>query len=280
VRYSNCDDPCLSRLVGNLHTTTGLAAGGAPAFVCSKPLAVGPLFSMQNRLRRHGGSAETARLADKEKTETLIAKAPAQERAALKSDRSEDTERSADLGEPVSAPLPRPPSELPPPTSSQTTSTAPSDWAAQTPDAPAPSSVVKEKAPIEAQPSGEPSEPSRTQMPESQQPVPQAPGPQPAPRTELASVASPEIEAKQSPPTAAAGQEPKSEPVRSDGNRKAQAVDKKPKKRLNVPRVAATRTPNKLKESEREPRLVSSRSTALRWPSADEPFVNLGARNR
>jgi hypothetical protein len=214
------------------------------------------------------------------KNEMVVAKAPAQERAALKSDRSEDTERSADLGEPVSAPLPRPPSELPPPTSSQTTSTAPSDWAAQTPDAPAPSSVMKEKAPIEAQPSAEPSEPSRTQMPENQQPVLQAPDPQPAPRTELASVASPEIEAKQPPPNAATGQEPSSEPVRSDGNRKVQAVDKKPKKRLNVPRVAATRTPNKLKESEREPRLVSTRSTALRWPSADEPFVNLGARNR
>src|SRR5262249_5941314 len=150
--------------------------------------------------------------------------------------------------------------------------------AAQTPDAPAPSSVVKEKAPIEAQSGAEPPEPSRTQMPESQRPLPQAPDP--APRTELASVASAEIEAKQPPPTTAAGQEPSSEPVRRDGNRKAQAVDKKPKKRLNVPRVAATRTPNKLKESEREPRLVSSRSTALRWPSADEPFVNLGARNR
>jgi curved DNA-binding protein CbpA len=212
------------------------------------------------------------------KNEMVVAKAPAQERATLKS--SEHPERSVDPGEPVSAPLPGPPSELPATTSPKMTSAAPSDWAARMPDEPAPSSVVKENASREAQPRAAPSEPSRMKMPEWQQPVPQAPEPQPPPRTEPAIAASPELAAKQALPTAAGGREPSSEPPLSDGNRKAQAVDKKPKKRMGVPRVAATRAPDKPQESEREPHLVSSRATALRWPSADEPFVNLGARNR
>jgi curved DNA-binding protein CbpA len=207
------------------------------------------------------------------KNEVLVAKAPAQERATLRSARSEHPARGADPGEPVSTPHPRPSSELPASTSSEMTSTARTDRAARTPDAPAPSSVVTEHAPKEAEPSAAPSEPGRTEIPEGQ----------PPPRTKLANVASPEIEAKQPASTAAVDQEPSSEPRRRDGDRKAEAVGsihKKPKKRLNVPRVAATTTPNRLQGSERDPRLVSSRSTALRWPSAGEPFVNLGVRNR
>jgi hypothetical protein len=117
-------------------------------------------------------------------------------------------------------------------------------------------------------------------MPEGEQPVLPAPGPQPRLPTELANVTSPEIEVKQPASTAKVGQEPSSAPPPQNRNRKAEIVDKKPKKRLAVPRVAATTAPNKLQGSEREPRLVSSRATALRWPTADEPFVNLGARNR
>src|SRR5262249_19706642 len=100
------------------------------------------------------------------------------------------------------------------------------------------------------------------------------------PRAEQANLAPPEIEAKQPASTATVGQEPSSEPPRRDGNRKAAAVDKNSKHRLHMPRIAATATSSKLQESERPPRLVSSRPTALRWPSADEPFVNLGVRNR
>src|SRR5262249_38251025 len=185
------------------------------------------------------------------KNEMATAKAPAQERVTLKSDKSERPDRGADQGE-ANAPLPRPPSELPASTSSKTTSTAPRDWATQTPDGPTPSSVVTEKAPSEAAPP----EPSRTEMAKGQQPVQQqrapqqpvrpAPALQPLPRTELAILAPPEIEAKQPASPAAVGQEPSSEPPRRDGNRKVAPIDKKSKKRLHVPRVAATTTPNKL----------------------------------
>jgi len=59
-----------------------------------------------------------------------------------------------------------------------------------------PSSVVTEQAPKEAGPSAAPSEPSRTDLREGQ-PVPQAPPDrQPPPRTELANVVTPEVEAR------------------------------------------------------------------------------------
>src|SRR6516165_2225314 len=61
------------------------------------------------------------------KNDMVVAKAPAQERATLKSDWPEHP--------PASEPLPKSPSELPAPASSKMTSTAPSDWAARTPDA-------------------------------------------------------------------------------------------------------------------------------------------------
>ena len=239
---------------------SGAAAGAATLILTVGSISIALVWK-QHALRTGGV-----------KNEMVVAKAPAQERATLKSDWPEHP--------PASEPLPKSPSELPAPASSKMTSTAPSDWAARTPDAPAPSSVVEEKAPRAAQPIATPSEPSRREMPEGQQPVPEAADPQPPPRTELVSVPSPAIEAKQPPSMAAGGREPSSEPLRSDGNREAQAVDKRPKKGLNVRRVAATRTPNKLREPEREPRLVPSGGTALRWPSADEPFVNLGVRNR
>jgi curved DNA-binding protein CbpA len=294
------------------------------------------------------------------KTEMLVAKAPARERAT----QSEHLERGADPSEPMSAPLRGPSSALPASTSSEMTSTALTEKA-QAPGTPAPSSAVMERAPKEAGPSGAPSEPSKTELREGQ-PVPQAPpnrqpsprtelanvvtpeveakqpaptatlhqsssgeprtsgasapssvvkeqapkeaGPsaapsepsktelregqpvpqalphrQPPPRTELANVETPEVEAKQPAPTAAVDQRSSGEPPRRNGDRQAGAIGsihKKPNKRLDLATVAATRTPNKLQGSEREPRLVSRGATALRWPSADEPFVNLGVRNR
>jgi len=44
--------------------------------------------------------------------------------------------------------------------------------------------------------------------------------------------------------------------------------------------LTATPRPNKPQKSEREPRLGSSSTTALRWPSFDQPSVNLGRGKR
>ena len=220
--------------------------------------------------------------ASRNKTEMLVAKAPARERATPRSARREHPARSADPSEPVSAPLPGPSSEPPASTSSEKTSTALTEKA-QAPAAPAPSSVVKEQAPNEAGPSAAPSEPSNTELPAGR-PVPQAPLDRPSPpRAEPANVVRPEVEAKPPALTATVDQRPSGEPPRRNGDRQAGAVGsihKKPTKRLDPASVAATRTPNKPPGSGREPRLVSSGAAGLRWPSADEPFVNLGVRNR
>ena len=220
--------------------------------------------------------------ASRNKTEMLVAKAPARERATPRSARREHPARNADPSEPVSAPLPGPSSEPPASTSSEKTSTALTEKA-QAPAAPAPSSVVKEQAPNEAGPSAAPSEPSNTELPAGR-PVPQAPLDRPSPpRAEPANVVRPEVEAKPPALTATVDQRPSGEPPRRNGDRQAGAVGsihKKPTKRLDPASVAATRTPNKPPGSGREPRLVSSGAAGLRWPSADEPFVNLGVRNR
>jgi curved DNA-binding protein CbpA len=230
---------------------SGAAAGAATLILTMGSISMAVVW------KQHASQSGSA------KNEMLVARAPAQERPTLRSARSEHRERGADPGQ--SAPHPEPSSEPP-------TSTNPeiiTDREAPTSGAPAPSSNVMEQPP-EAGPSAAPSESARTDMSRGQPVLPQAPDRHPPPRTELANVASPQVEAKQPAP-------------RRHGDRKAEAVGnihRKPKKRLNVATVAATPRPNKPQKSEREPRLVSSGATALRWPSADEPFVNLGMRKR
>jgi hypothetical protein len=243
------------------------AIGAATCMLTAGPISMAVVWKQQALQTRSA------------KNETLVAKAPAQERATPGSARSEHPARSADPSEPVSAPLPGPSSEPPVPTRSEKTSTALTDRETRTPDAPAQSSVVMEQTPKGAD--ATPSEPSRTNLPEAQ-PAPPAP-PDRHPRSELANVVSPDVETMQPAPTATVVQKSSSEPPRRDDDRKAEVVGsihEKPKKRFNAGAVAATTTPNRQQGSEREPRLVSSGATALRWPSADEPFVNLGVRNR
>src|SRR5262249_19862494 len=182
--------------------------------------------------------------------------------------------------ESMSAPLPEPSGELPASTNSEITSTAPTDGEARTPGPAASSVVVMEQVPKEVERSTAPSEPSRTDLPEQR--VPQATERPPPPRTLLANVVSTEGEEKQPGPMATVDQKSSSESPRRDDDRKAEAVGSihKSKKRLSAATDAATTVPNKLQGSERKPRLVSSSAMALKWPSADEPFVNLGARNR
>jgi curved DNA-binding protein CbpA len=247
---------------------SGAAAGAATLILTMGSISMAGLWK-QHALQT--GSA---------KNEMLVAKAPAQERATLRSARSEHRERGADPGQ--SAPHPEPSSEPPASTNPEIISAVLTDSEAPTSGTPALSSNVMEQPP-EAAPSAAPSESARTDMPGGQPVLPQAPDRHPPPRTELANVASPQVEAKQPAPTATVDQKSSGEPPRRHGDRKAEAVGnihRKPKKRLNVATVAATPRPNKPQESEREPRLVSRGATALRWPSADEPFVNLGMRKR
>ena len=51
-------------------------------------------------------------------------------------------------------------------------------------------------------------------------------------------------------------------------------------KHLNTAEIAKTTMPRKRRNPEREPHLVSSSAMALRFPSADEPHIDMGVRNR
>jgi curved DNA-binding protein CbpA len=218
------------------------------------------------------------------KSVTLVANAPAQERAPSSSARSENPARSAEPSEPASASLPGASTELPASrssasTSSQATSTPLTDREVRTSSAPLPSSVLMEQAPEKGEPGAAPSESTRADLPGP--PTPREPDRQPPSRAELASVGSPE--AIQPALKVTVDQKSSGEPTRRNDDRKevvaAQTINKKPKKHVNAGAVAAA-TPSKLQASERVPHLVSRGATALRFPSADEPFVNLGVRNK
>jgi hypothetical protein len=247
---------------------SGAAAGAATIVLTAASISIGLVW------KQHALRTESA------KNDMLVSNAPARQHDTPRSTVSEHPELAADPAVPASAPLPRLSTELPASTSLDIASTAPTEKVGPTPDAPAPSSIVTAHPAKEGRPGAAPSEPSKIEMPEGQ-PVPQTPDRQPSPRTELA-IASAEIESKKPASPATVDQEHSSKPLPRDGNRKAEvvgSVHKKAKKHLNVPGVAGA-TPAKLQGSEREPHLVSSRAKALRWPSADEPFVNLGMRNR
>jgi len=246
----------------------GAAAGAATLILTVGSISIAFMWK-QHAVR--SGSANN---------EMLVAKAPAQERAALKSAGSEHPGIGAVPGQ--SAPNPEPSSELRALTRPEMISAAPTDKEAPTSDAPPPSSNLVEQPP-EARPSAAPSQSARSEMLDGQPVLPPAPVWHSPPRTELVNAASRPVEAKQPAPTATVVQKSRSERFQRHGARDAAAVanlHRKSKKHLNLPTVAATPRPNKPQEPEPEPRLVSSGATVLRWPSADEPFVNLGMRKR
>jgi curved DNA-binding protein CbpA len=212
------------------------------------------------------------------KSVTLVASAPSQERTPPSSVRSERPERSAEPSEPASILLPSASTELPASTSSQVTTTTLTDREERTLSQPLPSSVVTEQVPKEDELGAAPSEPTRADLPGP--PTPREPDRQPPSRTGLVNVGS--LEAMQPTPTVTIDQKSSSELTQRDGGLKEEVavktIHRKPKKPLNAATVAAT--PGKLQASERVPHLVSRGATAMRFPSADEPFVNLGVRNR
>ncbi len=101
--------------------------------------------------------------------------------------------------------------------------------------------------------------------------------------TKLASATPPKAGTKLGPAEATASQKPKAEPERRDtrpNHAMIKRMNKKSPGRTNAIEAAAILPPNRGRDLEREPRLVSSHTMALRWPSADEPFVNVGGASR
>jgi hypothetical protein len=212
------------------------------------------------------------------KSLTLVASAPSQERVPPSSAGSEHPERSAEPTEPASALVPSISTELPASTSSLGTSTAVTDRELLTLSAPLPSSVLTEQVPRKGELGAAPSELTSADL--HGPPTPREPDRQPPSHAESANAGL--LEAIQPIPTVTADQKSSSAPIRRDGGPKEEAavktVHRQPKKHLNAATVAAT--PSKLQASGRVPHLVSSGATAMRFPTADEPFVNLGVRNK
>ena len=107
---------------------------------------------------------------------------------------------------------------------------------------------------------------------------------QPVPRTELANAEPSEVDLKRQMP-AARGDEELAAANRHRGlliarPRSWEEFTRKPVRNLTQPETERITFPSKRQGLEQEPRLVARTATALRWPSADEPFVNLGMRNK
>jgi curved DNA-binding protein CbpA len=218
------------------------------------------------------------------RNEDLVVKPPAEDRANLGSAGLADLDTGDVPNKPVSAPIPEAFGEPPTSANSEIASAPLRDWDAKTRDEPAaPSSSTLERTPKEEVPGAPSSELTGTvQLPEGQ-PVPPVPARDAPPRTELANAASPEVGVKQPLPAAMVDQRSSDEPTPRDADRKTAAVGrshKKPGKQFDMAETARATIPRNLQGSEREPRLISSSATALRWPSADEPYVNVGVRNR
>ena len=147
---------------------------------------------------------------------------------------------------------------------------------------PMPAPAIDAKPGRESPPGGavqsfEPAQPAQGQE-EGREPAPAQDTP---PRTELAKAAPPGVAAERPNRLSAVDPRPGRNSTRVDANRKPAAGGRTATKSNRQPSTTeAARTTQSAQGSDREPRLVSKTAAAMRWPSADEPFVNVGGRNR
>jgi len=108
-----------------------------------------------------------------------------------------------------------------------------------------------------------------------------APAENTAPPAELAYAAPLEVRTKPI-PALTVDPKPSQQSIPRDADHKTVAVGLIPKKsgRQFNGTVRAVNTQISPQGMEREPRAAPKTATALRWPSADEPFVNVGGRSR
>jgi curved DNA-binding protein CbpA len=106
---------------------------------------------------------------------------------------------------------------------------------------------------------------------------------QPVPRTELANAVSSEVDVKRQMPAAREDQESSGKSTPRVADRKTTVVGRihrKSGEKFDTTETGRTAIASKRQGLEQEPGFVARTATALRWPSADEPFVNLGMRNK
>ena len=135
----------------------------------------------------------------------------------------------------------------------------------------------RESRPGDAAQSSEPAQLAQGQE-QGREPAPAQTAP---PRTELANAAPPGVAADRPNPLSAVDPRPGRNSPRVDANRKPAAGGRTVTKSNRQPSATEpARSTRSAQGSDREPRLVSKTAAAMRWPSADEPFVNVGGRNR
>ena len=72
---------------------------------------------------------------------------------------------------------------------------------------------------------------------------------------------------------------PLSEQQRDHKTAPSKKAERQPVMRINAPESADAPRPGKTPARQHAPSLVAGNHTVLRWPAADEPFVNVGTRN-
>jgi curved DNA-binding protein CbpA len=146
----------------------------------------------------------------------------------------------------------------------------------------APSQPIAGPPPPEKIASAQPSAPAQLPQGHEQGREVSAPAESTPPRTELAKAEPLEVATKLPVPALTLAPKPRQKSIPRDADRKTVAggrVAKKSGRQFNVTdRPGPTQiSPQGLQSA---PRPVSKTATALRWPSADEPFVNVGGRSR
>jgi DnaJ domain len=212
-------------------------------------------------------------------SENLIAKPAAEDRTNLRSAGLRNSEDGNFSNKPVSAPIPAAFRESPISANPEIASVQLRNDEAEKRGEPAtqPSPEIGQRPKDEAA-SARPS----TLANEVGQPLPRPSLQNAPPRTELASAALPEAGLNQQMPAAMVDRRSSGVSAWRAAHRKTVTAVRMQKsgEQINITKTASTALPSQQQELERAPRLVSTSTAALRWPSADEPFVSMGGGSR
>jgi curved DNA-binding protein CbpA len=264
------------------------AAIGAGAAAAAFMLTIATL-SVTMTWRQHvdihqSPGGEPRLLAGNTPSENLDAKPAAEDRANLRSAGLRDSEEGNFSDEPISVPFPAAFRESPISANPEIASVQLRNKEAQKRGEPAsqPSPEIGQRPKEEAASALPSTLASEVELLEGQ-PLPRPSVQNASPRTELASAALPEAGVNQQMPAGMVDRRSSGASAWRAAHRKtatAGRIQNKPGEQINITKTASTALPSQQQELERAPRLVSTSAAALRWPSADEPFVSMGGGSR
>jgi curved DNA-binding protein CbpA len=259
----------------------GVGAGAVAVMLMLATLSMTVTWR-QNADIRKSPNREPALPAGIARSERLAAKPAAEDRANPRSAGPAASDRGNGPSQPVNAPLPAEFGEPPASVHSEFASASLSNGEAQTRGEPTaqPSPIVERRPNEEVGSAPSSVLTSEVPVPETA-PKLSTPAENPRPQTRIAAASPSEGDTRPETPAATAGQRPNADAERRDRNHAMiKRMNRKTGERTNAIETASTLPPSQQQDLEQEPRLVSSNTMALRWPSADEPFVNMGGRSR